>query len=170
MQKQPLAEVFGFPISNSSVDAIRYRKGKLCPYGNKVPNCTKDKADNPLGVCSILEGRGAAITCPIRFRQEWIIAEDAAEFFFADDVNWTSLTEVRLNDRNGKSAGNIDVVLVAYDALGKITDFGSLEIQAVYISGNVRRPFEIWTWIGQQKPSIPDRIICHHLESGLLRN
>jgi hypothetical protein len=31
---------------------------------------------------------------------------------------------------------------VAYDQLGKVTDFGALEVQAVYISGNVRNPFE----------------------------
>ncbi|MGH8557976.1 MAG: NotI family restriction endonuclease [Methylococcales bacterium] len=83
-----------------------------------------------------------AITCPIRFRQDWLIAEDAAKFFFPRNTSWTSLTEVRLRDGNGQSAGNIDVVLVAYDANGKITDFGSLEVQAVYISGNVRNPFE----------------------------
>jgi hypothetical protein len=47
-----------------------------------------------------------------------------------------------LNDATGKSAGNIDVVLVAYDESGKVIDFGALEIQAVYISGNVRDPFE----------------------------
>lgn len=34
------------------------------------------------------------------------------------------------------------MVLVAYDSKGKVLDFGALEIQAVYISGNVRRPFE----------------------------
>jgi hypothetical protein len=31
--------------------------------------------------------------------------------------------------------------LVAYNEAGQITDFGSLEVQAVYISGNVRQPF-----------------------------
>lgn len=46
-----------------------------------------------------------------------------------------------MDDSNGKSAGNIDVVLVAYDGNGKVYDFGALEIQAVYISGNVRDPF-----------------------------
>src|SRR3989344_121445 len=63
-------------------------------------------------------------------------------FFFPDGAKWSSLTEVRLNDANGKSAGNIDVVLVAYDDNDQIYDFGALEIQAVYISGNVRDPFE----------------------------
>ena len=70
-----------------------------------------------------------------------MIAEDAAAFFFPPDASWTSLTEVRLKDGNGQSAGNIDVVLVSYDDRGKLLDFGSLEVQAVYISGNVRNPF-----------------------------
>ena len=51
---------------------------------------------------------------------------------------------MRLKDKNGKSAGNIDVVLVAYNDHGKIVDFGALEVQAVYISGNVRNPFEYY--------------------------
>lgn len=139
----PLAEVFGFPPDNFSREAKRYRNGKLCPYNNKVPNCTKDKAIDPLGVCTIFEdGSGTtAITCPVRFREDWLIAEDASNFFFPPGTAWTSLTEVRLKDGNGQSAGNIDVVLVSYDTQGRITDFGSLEVQAVYISGNVRNPF-----------------------------
>jgi hypothetical protein len=141
MPNHPLTEVFGFPTGNMSPDAARYRKFKLCPFNNKVPNCTKDKADNPLGVCSIFHNDGIAVTCPIRFRQDWLIAEDAASFFFPEGTQWTSLTEVRLNDRHGNVAGNIDVVLVSYDGQGKVTDFGALEIQAVYISGNVRKPF-----------------------------
>jgi hypothetical protein len=141
-KKNPLAEVFGFPIDNLDKEANRYRKNKLCPYNNKVPSCTKDKANDPLGVCSVFDKESIAITCPIRFRQSWLIAEDAANFFFLPNSMWTSLTEVRLNDANGQSAGNIDIVLVSYDDHGKIIDFGSLEIQGVYISGNVRRPFE----------------------------
>lgn len=142
MPKQPLAEVYGFPIDNFSDKARRCRAYRLCPFGNRVPNCTKDKANDPLGVCSIFDNEEVVITCPIRFRENWIIADAAAEFFFEEDAKWTSLTEVRLNDADGRSAGNIDVVLVSYDDRGKITDFGSLEVQAVYISGNVRRPFE----------------------------
>ena len=140
----PLAEVFGFPPDHFSDQAKRCRRSKLCPYHNRVPSCTKDKARAPLGVCSINTKDGLAITCPIRFRQDWLIAEDAAAFFFPESTQWTSLTEVRVNDANGKSAGNIDVVLVAYDDRGRIVDFGSLEVQAVYISGNIRRPFEFY--------------------------
>lgn len=140
----PLAEVFGFPTDNFSPEAKRARSSKLCPYNNKVPNCTKDKALDPLGVCSVYENSDGviAVTCPVRFRQDWLIADYASKFFFPFGASWTSLTEVRLKDGNGQSAGNIDVVLVSYDAQGRITDFGSLEVQAVYISGNVRNPFE----------------------------
>jgi hypothetical protein len=140
--KNPLAEVFGYPIDNLTAEANRYRKNKLCPYNNKVPSCTKDKTNDPLGVCSIFDKDDIAITCPIRFREKWLVVEDAANFFFPQNTMWTSLTEVRLNDANGQSAGNIDFVLVSYNNQGKVVDFGSLEIQGVYISGNVRRPFE----------------------------
>src|SRR3990172_3960095 len=78
----PLAEVFGFPVSNNTEKARRYREKKLCPFNNKVPNCTKDKANNPLGVCSIHHNGAAIITCPIRFREDWFIVENAAKFFF----------------------------------------------------------------------------------------
>jgi hypothetical protein len=120
---QPLAEVFGHILSDQSARANRYRSQRLCPFNNKVPNCTKDKAKNPLGVCSVLHDDNAVITCPIRFREDWLITDDAASFFFESGVSWTSLTEIRLNDANGKSAGNIDVVLVAYDEHGTVFRF-----------------------------------------------
>jgi len=141
MPTHPLAEVFGFPTTNLSATAERFRNNRLCPYNNKAPSCTKDKAKDPLGVCSIFDGEQLAITCPVRFRQDWLIVEEAANFLFPKGTSWTSLQEIRLNDAYGKSAGNLDFVLVAYDDEGRIIDFGSLEVQAVYISGNVRRPF-----------------------------
>lgn len=145
MSNHPLAEVFGFPVDNFSPEAERYRKLRLCPYNNRVANCTKDKANDPLGVCSVFEGAGnPAITCPVRFRQDWLIAENAAAFFFPTGIAWTSLMEVRLDTRTGESAGNIDLVLVAYDERGRVLDFGSVEVQAVYVSGNIRRPFEYY--------------------------
>ncbi|MCC5838929.1 MAG: hypothetical protein JJT96_02305 [Opitutales bacterium] len=139
--RHPLAEVFGHLPSDMSAKAQRFRKNRLCPFNNKVPSCTKDKAKDPLGVCSVMHRNRPVITCPVRFRENWLIADDAADFFFGENATWTSLTEVRLTDYDGKSAGNIDVVLVAYDERGQVYDFGSLEIQAVYISGNVRDPF-----------------------------
>jgi hypothetical protein len=140
--RSPLGEIFGFPIDNESVKAQRYRKQKLCPFNNKVPNCTKDKANNPLGVCCVLHNGTSVITCPVRFREDWIIVENAAEFSFGQQATWTSLSEIKLVDRNGQSAGNIDFVLVQYNNEGKLIDFASLEVQGVYISGNLRNPYE----------------------------
>lgn len=144
ISKHPLAEVFGHLVTDFSEQAVDYRRNKLCPFNNKIPNCNKDKAKNPLGVCSIFHNHSPVITCPVRFHENWLIVQDAADFFFPKGAIWSSLTEVRLNDAEGKSAGNIDIVLVAYDEKERIYDFGALEIQAVYISGNVREPFEYY--------------------------
>ena len=155
------------PINNDSQKARHYRNNRLCPYNNRAANCTKDKANDPLGVCSIFEDDNRlAIICPVRFRQDWLITADAAGFFFPTGTTWTTLSEVRLNDKFGKSAGNIDLVLVAYDEKGHVLDFGALEVQAVYISGNIRRPFEHYMqnptgshsidWTGQRNYPRPD--------------
>ena len=142
MSKQPLGEVFGFPISNRESRAKRYVKDKLCPYNNIVSSCTKNSIENPLGVCSILHNDAPVIVCPVRFREDWTIVSDAAEFVLDQNYAWTHVGEVRLTDKHGKSAGNIDYVLVSYDEKGRVIDFGSLEVQAVYISGNLTGPFE----------------------------
>jgi hypothetical protein len=138
---QPIAELFGFPPASETEQAARYRTSSLCPYNNKVPSCTKDSVTNPLGVCTIFHGDKLAVICPVRLRQDWMIAEQAAAFFFPPGTRWTTLVEVRLKDKYGKSAGNIDVVLVAYDENDRVTDFGSLEVQTVYISGTLRKTF-----------------------------
>ncbi len=91
----------------------------------------------------------SVITCPVRFREDWLIVENSANFAFGPHAKWTSISETKLLDRNGQSAGNIDFVLVSYNDMGKIIDFASLEVQGVYISGNLRNPFEAY----MKKPS-----------------
>lgn len=146
---QPLAEVFGFPINNESARAKRYRENKLCPFNNIVSNCTKNSIEFPLGVCSLNHKGKPVVICPIRFREDWSIISDAAGFIFDKKATWTHVGEVRLKDKHGKSAGNIDYVLVSYDDKGRVVDFGSLEVQAVYISGNLTGPFTAYL----EKPS-----------------
>jgi hypothetical protein len=161
---QPLGEVFGFPIDNEGDRAKRYRDNKLCPYNNIVSNCTKNSIKYPLGVCSLNHKGRQVIICPIRFREDWTIISDAASFIFNGKSSWTHVGEVRLKDKYGKSAGNIDYVLVAYDDKGRIIDFGSLEVQAVYISGNLTGPFTAYLenpspefdWISAFKYPKPD--------------
>ena len=164
--KHPLGEVFGFTATDQSPKALRYRSHRHCPFNNKFPNCTNDQLKNPLGVCSVLHNDNPVITCPVRFHEDWMITDDAADFFFEEGTRWSSLTDVHLNDANGKSAGNIDVMLVAYDEQGKIIDFGAVEIHAAYMSGNLREPFEYYMqapasnaamdWTGQPNYPQPD--------------
>jgi hypothetical protein len=139
--RQPIAEIFGFPITNTSERAERYRINKLCPFNNIVSSCTKNSIEFPLGVCSVYHKQKPVIVCPIRFREDWRIISDSANLIFGFQSIWTHVGEVRLKDKHGKSAGNIDYVLVSYDENGRITDFGFLEVQAVYISGNLSGPF-----------------------------
>lgn len=141
-KSNPIAEVFGFPITNQGERAKYYRENRLCPFHNRFPNCTKDKADDPLGVCSVYHGEQKVITCPSRFREEWNILHNAAAFVWPKGTKWTSLPEIKLVDGNGQSAGNVDYVIVSYDNEGQITDFASIEVQGVYISGNLRNPFQ----------------------------
>lgn len=142
----PLAEVFGYPETNFTEEAQEYRAGKQCPFNNPSgPNCTKNSASNPLGVCSIHSKDAAIITCPVRFRERWKIVKDAARFFFPnrrDPKLPLTLSEVPIRDGAGKEAGNIDMVLVDLDDDGLIREYGALEIQAVYITGTVTPPFK----------------------------
>lgn len=150
MPKNPLAEVFGYKIDDCSSNAIRHRREKLCPFNNGVPQCTKDSKTEPLGVCSLyIEGSTSpTVICPKRFREgdkvRWDILVEAAKFFFDAGAKWKPLGEVKLQNKSGTSAGNIDMVLVTLDENDKIIDFGAMEIQAVYITGNVREPFEAY--------------------------
>ncbi len=174
MAHQPLAEIFGFPIDDFSEQALQHREHRLCPYNNRISQCTKDKAIEPLGTCSVYDTRGnIAITCPVRLRQDWLVAQDAARFFFPETTRWAALSEIQLNDQHGVSAGNIDLALVAYNKQGQIIDFGSLEIQAVYVSGNVRQPFDLYmkdpaAYI-ETPPSLPNRPRPDYLSSSRKR-
>lgn len=141
MPANPLIEVFGYPAEDMSEAASRARENRLCPFGNPSSlHCTKSSAINPLGVCSILDGTQLAVTCPVRLRQDNLFLADAGAFFFSGR-RFVALTEVRLNDHLGKSAGNIDVVLAVLDEEQNVIDFGAIELQAVYISGNVGAAF-----------------------------
>lgn len=158
----PLAEVFGFPTDTFSDEARRARANRLCPFGNVSPNCTKSSVEHPIGVCSVIHGTRAVVTCPVRFREGGRIIADAASFLLPSASSFTTIPEVRLKDETGRPAGNIDYVLVAHDEMGRVTDYGALEVQSVYISGNIRTPFlhyleapedrDAMDWLGPNYP------------------
>jgi hypothetical protein len=141
----PLAEVFGYAVDAFTPAAQKHRREKLCPFNNIVDQCTKDKIDEPLGTCSVQSNGQPVITCPTRFNEGWVVAKHAAEFFFSEGDEYEIIKEVRLVSESGRSAGNIDLVLVKVDDSGNVIDFGSIEIQAVYTSGGgMRDSFEFY--------------------------
>lgn len=142
MASQPLCEVFGYSVDDFSAQANRHRQLKLCPFKNDQP-CTKNKADDPLGVCSMWEGDSPVIICPTRFMQGGQILTDTKKFLLPNTVDPQIVYEVRLVDSIGQNIGRIDGVFIEQIG-GHITDFGPLEIQAVYISGNIRHHFEYY--------------------------
>lgn len=143
MPQSVLCEVFGYPVDNFSVEAKHYRDNKLCPYNNRIPECTKSKRNDPIGVCSIWEANTPAIICPVRFRQNWSIVSDIQPFLFPDipQNQYKYVTEAKLADADEASVGNIDLVGLNVQN-DQILDFAGCEIQAAYISGNVTNPFK----------------------------
>ncbi|AGY56681.1 NotI family restriction endonuclease [Gloeobacter kilaueensis] len=140
----PLHEVFGFPPDMIDEEALRYRNSKYCPFGNgRSRHCTKSKATDPIGVCSIYRDNTATITCPVRFRQNGLIGNHTSAFFFQGIKNpdFRLLTEVKLRDAAGNPVGIIDAVVVRLEN-GRIVDYGAVEVQGTYISGNVTNPFK----------------------------
>jgi len=113
MPKQPIRRSLWF-LNNKRITRGRplSKEPAFAPTTTKSPTARKDKAEDPLGVCSLFEDDEPTIVCPIRFRRGLDYNGPMREVFsFRQRCQMDPrFTEVRLNDKNGKSAGNIDVV------------------------------------------------------------
>lgn len=148
MPNHPLCEVFGFSFDNFSSEARYYRENGLCPF-NKPYKCSKHNGVPNLGVCSTWENGIPVIICPIRFMENNQIVEDTKKFLLGNVETYDDVHEVPLKDALGNSVGHLDVV--AMESHGSnIKNFGAIEIQAVYISGNISRAF-LWYMENPQK-------------------
>lgn len=164
----PLGEVFGYPTGNFSAEAERHRQLRLCPFNNRVgPSCTKNSVTDPLGVCTLAVDGYLTPICPVRFNEGNVAIADAARFLFGPSATPRVVQEVPIRDQQGATVGRFDYVLVTVDSVtGEITDFGVLEVQSVYISGNITDPFRRYLqdptneaemdWRGQPKYPRPD--------------
>jgi hypothetical protein len=134
-----IGEVFGH---DTAVSTTRHRKNlHPCPFrGNE---CAKGNKQNPLGICSLTDGRIATVVCPVRFLEGGIMFRDAARIAFGKGARCVAVPEVRVlevvRDGKRKKIGKVDFLLARVEG-GKAVDFAALEVQAVYISGNSIRP------------------------------
>lgn len=126
------AEVFGYPIANSSSEAQAVRNRHWCPFVNRVCNKKSRLIEYPFGVCSVETRRGIHTTCPRRFEERGTIEgvsrvlEDIALHYFGDFNNVISFAEVKL-----PKIGAIDYVLVRHKQMkAEVDDFIAVEFQA----------------------------------------
>ena len=154
-----ISEVFGRAIDDLSSDAQDIRARKHCPF--RDTKCTKVSKSDPLGVCSLSDGKFAAAICPVRFLEGNRIFKDAAALAFGKGADIAVFPEVRIlriEGKGGKSKkiGKVDFVLGSI-AGGKIADFAALEVQSVYVQGAIRPAMKHFLTHGSLDPKISDR-------------
>lgn len=140
-----IAEIFGYGVENQAEEVWKSRRERLCPFRGSP--CTKSSKSDPIGVCSLSDGREAASLCPIRFIERDVIFRDAARLAFGENTRFGIFPEIRileipsgeLGERDRK-IGKVDYILGKLEN-GVVVDFAAIEVQAVYFSGvEIRSP------------------------------
>lgn len=144
-----IAEVFGYGVENQTDNAWTNRRNKLCPFRGTL--CTKSSKTDPIGICSLSDGKEAASLCPFRFTQKNQIFKDAARIAFGEGVRFGVFPEIRIlkiesvtDEGRDKKIGKVDYVIGRVDGQN-IADFAAIEVQAVYFSGTeIRSPMNYY--------------------------
>ena len=153
----PIAEIFGHSIDDHTAVARQDRVNRHCPFRNEA--CTKGSANDPLGVCSLSDGKSLAIVCPVRFIEGGRVFKDVGRLAFGPGVRIIAAPEVRIlrvtRPQTGARqrehrVGKVDYLVARLDHQGRPTDFAALEVQAVYFSGgSLRHAFGGYMRTGQ---------------------
>jgi hypothetical protein len=138
-----ISEIFGHGIGDHSEPAWADRNARRCRF--REGPCNKSSNTDPIGICSVSDGREAASLCPVRFLEGGHIFRDAARIAFGDDANFAIFPEIRILQvpdpkKHGgmKKIGKVDFVLGKIDQ-GTVCDFCAVEVQAAYFSGTETR-------------------------------
>ncbi len=154
--KLTISEVFGHSIDNLSRQANRDRSTRACPFKNGP--CTKSSKKNPLGVCTLSDGRAATAICPVRFTEANRVFEDAARLAFGRGAMFSPVPEVRILRSGTRKVGKIDYLLARLGDAGLPVDFAALEVQAVYFSGEeIRSHMDYFLRHGRLSPDFKGR-------------
>lgn len=131
------AEVFGYPVSNRSVEAEDIRRRHWCPFIDR--RCSKQSRllEYPFGVCSVQHHGEVCAICPCRFEERGslrntpIVLEQVARHYFGDVNNVVAFSEVGL-----PHIGTIDYVLVLHPPMQpEVIDFVTVEFQTDSTTG-----------------------------------
>ncbi len=138
-----ISEIFGRSVNDTTEAANDIRSRKHCPF-RETP-CTKTKKSDPLGVCTLSDGREAAAICPVRFLEGTAIFTSAARIAFGQGAQFAVFPEIKILkttpalDKKDSKIGKVDFLLGQVEG-NKVTDFAALEVQAAYFSGFSIRP------------------------------
>ena len=151
----PFAEVLGYPTTNTSEEAQEARKNKTCRFTgihkSDKGECKKlNESSN--AACSVYHDGKAVVNCPQRFEEGNEVFVEAARFFFAKHrqdaenltINVRPEKRIYLTTPDNKSKaryGNIDFVLELLNEDEEIVDIGTVELQSIYITGNMTKPY-----------------------------
>ncbi len=151
-----IAEVFGYKADNAEEALWSSRLAKACPF--RTQKCTKDNLQDPLGVCSIREGKRTAIVCPFRFLEGGDIFRHGATLAFGAGADFTVIREVPfLKTPEGRRVAKFDFVLVQHSG-SSVQDFCILESQSVYFSGpEIRNEFRDYMATREVPPAAEGR-------------
>jgi Restriction endonuclease NotI len=134
-----IAEVFGHGIGDHSETAWLNRNARFCRFRDGP--CNKSSKTDPIGICSVSDGKEAASLCPVRFLDDGRIFRDAARISFGLETHFAVFPEIRILQvpdpkKSGslKKIGKVDFVLGKVEQ-GNVTDFCAVEVQAAYFSG-----------------------------------
>ena len=133
------AEVFGYPLDNTSNKAAEARRTYLCPFQGRTCTKTSRLLDHPFGVCSVEHHGIVGSICPHRFKEPGVIPgiprvlEDIASHYFGNLDRLEFFAEVGL-----PGIGTIDyvIVLVRHEPFRReVEEFVPVEIQSDQTTG-----------------------------------
>jgi len=166
MKTLQFGEVFGHAVTNLDATAQSDRIARRCPFrGSK---CTKASITDPLGICSLTDGKKLATVCPVRFLEGNRVFSDVGKLAFGTGISVIAVPEVRVLEvvvqadegvMRSKKVGKVDFLLVRAEATGEPTrDFVALEVQSVYMSGgSMREDFRSFLRTGRVEPGFARR-------------
>jgi hypothetical protein len=138
-----ISEIFGHGIDVQSESAWADRNSKYCRFRDGP--CNKSSKTDPIGICSVSDGKEAASLCPVRFLEGGRIFQDAARIAFGDSASFAIFPEIRIlqvpdpKKRSSlKKIGKVDFVLGKI-VDNEVVDFCAVEVQSAYFSGTETR-------------------------------
>ena len=139
MENRP-AEIFGYPVSDTTAEARKSREKYWCPFIEKTCDRTSRAVDYPFGVCTILQDGMFYVICPHRFDGKGNIGgfpsvlENVALHHFGELKNLAIISDIKLPNHS-----TVDFVIVRHKPfMSEVDDFVPVELCASLPTGTAQ--------------------------------